>query len=632
MMAQIREFAKSPVAKVLLGLLLVSFVIFGARGVTTQVGASDDVVKAGGRPAITSANFRDRFNSARQQLEQQNQRTISVQEAVQQDVDKRVVDELATLEAFAEMLHRDGIRAGDTLIAEKLRTVQAFFNPITGAFDKASYDKFLQRNNLTAPQAEDILRDEISETQFVSGMAAGLRSPLVYSALQAAYVKEQRDISAFTVGPAILGPPTPPTDAQMTAFLKENAARLIKPEMRQLSLIHISAAAFEPTATAPEAEVAKRFAFKKDTLSTPEKRTFIQIPVKDAATAAVVATKLKAGVDAAAAAKSVGAQVIPFSEQPKSALPDKVAADAAFSLKPGEVSAPLQGGLGYSIVRLDKVTSGHEATLAEARPALELEVKKAAAQEKAYQLVQKYSDLHSGGADMAAAAKGAGLVVEVTPPVDARGSALPGKLPPKVLQAAFAQAPGAESEPISLGQGEYFVVRVDKVFAPAPPTLEEVRPKLSQYLTLRDTALKLQAKAQALVTAVQKGESLEAAAASVGSKVQPFKGLTRNPQGQALSQDLLARVFQAKLGDVVSGEGTTLGFVVAKVDKVSPADPASLAPIILAVRQQATKSIFDDLGQDTRLAARALIKVKVDYARARKAIGVDAPATPAQAK
>ena len=41
MMAQIRAFAKSPVANVLLALLLISFVIFGVRGVSTQVGATE---------------------------------------------------------------------------------------------------------------------------------------------------------------------------------------------------------------------------------------------------------------------------------------------------------------------------------------------------------------------------------------------------------------------------------------------------------------------------------------------------------------------------------------------------------------------------------------------------------------
>jgi peptidyl-prolyl cis-trans isomerase D len=628
MMAQIRAFAKSLVAKVLLGILLISFVVFGVGRVTTQSGGGDEVVKVGARPAITSAAFRDRFTFFKQELEQQNQQPISTQEAVQHDLDRRVADELATAEAFSEMLRIAGLRAGDALIAEKLRTIRALFNPITGAFDKAAYEKFLRQNNLTAAEAERDLGDEITEHQFVAGMAAGLRSPLVYSALQAAYVKERRDFSYFTVAPTILGPPIKPTDAEMNAFIRENAQRLMNPERRQLSLIHVSAAALQAGAPAPEADVEKRFAFEKETLSTPEKRTFAQIPVKDAAAAAKVIAQLKAGVDPSAAAKSVGSQAIPFIDQPKAALPDKAAADAAFALKPSEVSGPVQGGLGLSVIKLDKISPGHEAALAEARPRIEAEVKKAKAEETAYNIVQKYDQLHAGGADMAAAAKAVNVPVEATPPVDATGAALQGKVPPKVIQAAFAQAQGMESEPISLGQGEWWVVRVDKILPPAVQTLEEIRPKLTQYLVMRDAAQKLQARATALQAAVRKGETLEAAAASVGASVQTAKDVTRNPQGQTLSEDLLAHVFQAKPGEVVVAQAATLGFVVAKLDKISPAEPAAIAPIVLAVRQQTTKSLFNDLGQDTRLAARALVKVKVDYARARKALGVEAPTTP----
>jgi len=63
--------------------------------------------------------------------------------------------------------------------------------------------------------------------------------------------------------------------------------------------------------------------------------------------------------------------------------------------------------------------------------------------------------------------------------------------------------------------------------------------------------------------------------------------------------------------------------VVAKLVKIEPADPKAIAPLILSQRDSVSKSLFDDLGQATRAAARALVKPHVDYALARKALGVD---------
>ena len=143
MLAQIRAFAKSPIAQALLAVLLVSFVIFGIRGVTTSVGPSDEVIKAGSRTAVNSTSFKERFNFYKQQLEQQNQQTISMDEAIKHDLDRQVADQLAYTESFGEMLKREGVTPSDQLIIDKLRTIPAFFNPITGAFDKNAYAQFL---------------------------------------------------------------------------------------------------------------------------------------------------------------------------------------------------------------------------------------------------------------------------------------------------------------------------------------------------------------------------------------------------------------------------------------------------------------------------------------------------------
>jgi peptidyl-prolyl cis-trans isomerase D len=198
-----------------------------------------------------------------------------------------------------------------------------------------------------------------------------------------------------------------------------------------------------------------------------------------------------------------------------------------------------------------------------------------------------------------------------------------------VLQAAFSQPQGGETDPIDLGQGEYYVVHVDKVLPPALFTLDEIRPKLTQGFMLQEAATKLQAKAQALAAAVVKGQSLDDAAKSVGATTAEATGVLRNGADQTYSKDLVGRIFLAKPGEVVVAEDTKLGFVVAKLEKVVPADAATLAPLILQQRDQVSKSLFDDLGQATRVAARTLVKPHVDYVMARKALGVDMSQLPA---
>ncbi len=115
--------------------------------------------------------------------------------------------------------------------------------------------------------------------------------------------------------------------------MNANAAALTTPETRIFTVVRFSAKALAPTVTADPAEVKKRFDFRKDTLSTPEKRTLVQIPAKSAGEAADIAAKLAKGADPAAVAKAAGEQPLTYTDQPKGGVADPKVADAAFALR-----------------------------------------------------------------------------------------------------------------------------------------------------------------------------------------------------------------------------------------------------------------------------------------------------------
>ncbi|MFX8278071.1 hypothetical protein ABTL45_19685, partial [Acinetobacter baumannii] len=85
------------------------------------------------------------------------------------------------------------------------------------------------------------------------------------------------------------------------------------------------------------------------------------------------------------------------------------------------------------------------------------------------------------------------------------------------LQAAFVIPANTESEVIDLGQGESWVVHVDKLFPPAVVGLDEkvgataVRDVVTRQFQMRALFTALRAKADALVAEINKGKPLEAA-------------------------------------------------------------------------------------------------------------------------
>jgi peptidyl-prolyl cis-trans isomerase D len=174
---------------------------------------------------------------------------------------------------------------------------------------------------------------------------------------------------------------------------------------------------------------------------------------------------------------------------------------------------------------------------------------------------------------------------------------------------------------------------VDRIIPASTPPLAEIRAPLAQAWTLRQTVDRARTRAESLA-AQSRGKTarpVEAVASSVGATVGHAVGVTRNAGGQALSRDLVAKAFNAKRGDVIVGEHTQLGFVVARVDALNPPPLADAARIAEDQRPAVTNDIFQGIGEMARAAARRQLKAKVHPDRAQRALGLDPEATPAAA-
>ena len=637
MLAGFRTFAKSPFAVVLFALLIISFAVFGISDVFTGP-SSSSVVSAGSR-SVSPQDFKIRFDTYRKETERRSGEIITPDQAVERGVDRQILEEVAFQESIAEMIHRAGVRPSDKLIGDVVRQQmsglhpnQRPFDPITGKFDPKMYAALLAQNDLTPETYEKSLRDDIAQTQFFTGVANGLHAPRIYSALQAAYGLESRDLAAFAVNPASIPRPADPTDAQLTAFMKQNAERLTRPETRVLSIMRVSAQALEPSVSVDPAQVQKTFDFRKDTLGAPETRSLVQIVAPDAKAAAVIAQRLGKGEQPAVVASAYGAKPVIISDKPRSALPDRKVADAAFALAAGQVSAPITGDLGVSVIKLTKITPGSAATLESVRPAIEAELRAQNAQAKAYEQTQAYQDAHDAGADLLAAAGKAEAMVMTTAPITAQGAdetgqPIPG-LTPDILKTAFALSAGGESELVEIGKGEYYAVKAEKVIAAALPPLAEIRPQLAQVWLQNEMTERLRAKAQALAAEVKKGKSLESVAAASGSRVQRVPGISRQnaQEHQGLGRDLLVATFGAKPGEVFTSRAGQGAYVVAQLEKVTPGKTADMARIVQAVQQQTDAGMMRDLGEAARTAARTRLKTTVNLTLARQALGIDTDA------
>lgn len=638
MLAVFRNFSKSWGARLLIGLLIVAFAVWGISDAFRATGNTDIVLKAG-EQELTRADFKREFDGQKEEIEQRNQRRISQDEAVANGMDVQLLTMLGQRASVEEVLRKLGVGATDELISKALAKEHAFYDPITGKFDRKIYESLLAQNNLTPAVYEKSRAAEIAQKHGLGALGFGLRPPRVYGAVQAVYAFQERDVQFFAVDASKVAKPQPPTDAQLTAFLKEHASQVMRPEFRQLTIVRFSSKALASGLVADPAELQRLFDYRKDQLSTPETRSLVQVTVKDQATAATASARIAKGEDPAVVAKSVGGQLVRYDNKPKTAIADPTVADAAFALASGQTSGAVKGSLSYAVVKVLGVTAGKTVDFAALRPQLEEEARARAAERKISETADAFEKAYAGGANMVEAAKTVGLTAITTAPVTAGGAALDGKpatgLSPKLLETAFKLPEGGDSEVTEDQRGEYFIVRVEKVTPPALPTINEIRGPLTAEYVSQEAQSLLKAKAEELAARVRKGESLEAVAASIGASAVPLTGLSQfsaRQQAATLGAPLIGAALNAKAGEVVVAQGGA-GLVVLKVAAVKNGDATQMAAVVDQARAQVANQLLEEYRNQIGVAATGAVKLQVHRDRAQSALGIEpTPAADAKSK
>ncbi len=646
MISILREFTKSWIFTLLMGLLIASFAVFGLRDVFSNVG--DNAVIIAGKRQMDVAEFKKRYDDYKQQAAKAGQ-VFTNDDFVAAGHDVEMLNAYAKQEAFAAWLDQLGIKPSDKMVVDELAKIPAFVNAVTGKFDKETYLQRLRDNNYDQKDFEQQTSDEIATQQYMQAAMAGLHAPRIYAASEAALLSQTRDATFFVVSDKNVPPPPVPTDADIQAYYKQNAAQLQQPEIRQASVIQFAPAVFAAKIPVSEDDIQKAYQFRLDSLGTPETRTFTVVTAPDAATAAKISAGLKAGGDAASLAKANKGQVIDNVDKPKTAITDTKVRDAAFAMHTGDISGAIQGDLGYAVIKMGEIKIGSTPSLASVHDQLKSQIQQDRAADKVNEVVNAFQKAHDSGEDFATTAKNLGLDIQPLPAMSADGKVFDPKtgapaidpnthqqvdyskgMPPQVLKDIFDLTPGGTSDVEELGSGMYVALRLDGVRAAGLPPLDAgLKAELTGAWQGDKVVAAVTAKAEEVTQRLNNGETLAKVAAEIKAPVQTLPGVDQmnspRQMGQ-MGQQIVSRVFATETGQSFQVQVGQAAFVIGHVDAVHQGDPAKVNAVASTVGDQMTQTIAKDIAELTQDGAIAAVKAKTYPAVADRALDVK-PAT-----
>lgn len=625
--------------KLLTGLLMLlvipAFVLGGIELYHRAAGAGEGVASVNGRP-ITQREWDEAHRQRVHQLR-----------AAQPDIDESLLDsdfaKYQTLERLVdeytvmEWIAKNKLFASDQQVQEALLEIPqiAALRAENGQIDTKAYAELLRGNGQTPQSFEALVRGQLSEQQFMQGIgiASGWQ-PAVLTEQAIQPLLQQREVQVAMFPAADYAAKVQPTDADLQAWYQQQAAtRYSLPEQADVEYLVLDPAAVLKRHPYTDKDLASWYEQQAMRYGTPETRRARHILIsadEKADAAAHAAAKQKAEEllkEIQAKPESFSDLAQKHSQDPGSANKGgdlgffnrqtmvKPFADAAFALKPGEVSDVVQSRFGYHIIRLDDITPAKVPALQTIRQQVESDFTE--------DLLKQHfgndarllgEELAKDRSSLKAAADKLGLQVQVAKGLTANAAQLAPEqvvlTHPNVKKTIFSSqtlAGKQASDPISISPNDLVVVRVTGHTPAHTRPYDEVRAQVqADYIQAKAADLAREAgKAQLQQWQQDPAAASFTAAPTLISRIKP--GIYPNAV-----LDAALRADTTKLPTLEGADLGQQGYALVRVIKAVAEKDELAAPLRAQYAPAVQQSVAQAQVQAYLNSIKPLLKVKIN--------------------
>jgi peptidyl-prolyl cis-trans isomerase D len=582
MLQAIRTRAGGIVVKILFGLLILSFGFWGiyTRSSFFQDATSPEAVVASvGDREIHTQQLQAALQPAIERLRAQFGGTLNPAQAKQLGIAEAVLNQLidqSLIDQEAARLHLD---LSDDVIRTAITSNPAFISQ-DGRFNRDQFNQVLAMNHMTEEGLVAQLRSEIPRGDLLQALTAGVVMPSPEIDAIYRYRNETRVADVVAIPLAAASSVGSPSDADVSKFYDDHPNLFKAAEYRGFTVASLTADDIKGEITLSDEDLKSAYNDRKDDFEVPEQRQVEQLltPTQEKAKAAEDA--LAAGQDFTQVATTIAGQdpqTIDLGMLKAGDLP-KPLADAAFALPLDKPSEPIEDALGWHILRVAKIEPPKTLTFDEAKQQLTEALTQEQEADRLDHVANAVDDALAGGATLADVAAKYQLKTTTITASDVGGRDPSGKpiaLPipmQDVLKAAFDTGENETGRVNALEEGAIFVVHVDKVVPASTKPLADVKDQAVAAWTAEQKQDVVKKEADGLAAAVTGGTPLATAAATEKLTVTTPPPLSRKPQaGSAVPAPLAAKLFTAKIGDVVTAVDDT-GAYVAQLKEIQTPD------------------------------------------------------------
>jgi len=529
MLQDIRENAQGTIAKIIIGVLIVSLSIWGM-----------DAIIGGftGEPEVATVNGEDIPEREFLRVVQlESQRQLSRMETPdpsllnEDQIRKDVLDSLIQQQVLIQDARSQGLELSDADIDALITRMPQF--QVDGQFNRDRFVATVRNMGMGVAEFREAIRKQYVVNQIRAGI---IQSAVVADENAAQLLKIQNQTRTFRVldipASAVSGKVSI-TDADIEEFYQQNKDAFKQPEQVDAAYITLSLGALAENIDISDKELKAYYEQRAADLASEERRAshiLIEEGSKADETIAEIQKRLKAGESFADLAREYSIDTVSAKEggdlgYAGRGIYDPAFEKALFALEEGEVSKPVRTSFGVHLIRLEDIRKSEVPPLAEIEDQLRRELARDKANERFAEIRTQLADSAYAADDLAGPAKELGLEVREAKGITREGGPAPFDHDGLVRQ-LFSEDVlngGYNTELIDVGDSVSVVARVREHREAKQLPLAEVRDDIRAELEQRKTREALAERADAIIAKLEAGESVES-----GGEWVSYDSLARN--------------------------------------------------------------------------------------------------------
>ena len=565
------------VAKILLGLLIASFAVWGVSGAALNFASGS--IGSVGSIKISTSDFQREYLAEIDRVGRQFGQRLTSTQARQFGLDRQILSRMvnqATLDDRATALK---LGVSDDKVAEEILTDPAFLDA-NGAFDSYRYQQLVVGSGLSEKAFLQEQKKAYTRQQMVNTLIGDVAIPDALLAAAETHRNEERTVDYIEIDVRDITAIPSPDDETLQAYFDGNKSTYRAPEYRSIDYISVQLSDLGGADGISDAEAREYYSANKERFTKTEKRNIRRINFDTEAKARDAELKLKGGMsfDALMMELELTAADVFLGVLSKNAILDRKLADAAFALEEKKPSGVIEGDFGKMIIIVDDIEGGSTQTF----ESLVTSIKSDMAAEKDNRVLleklDQVEDARAAGSTFSEIAAKYSLKLIKLQDVAQSGelkasgqisSTIPGR--EQLLSEAFQSDVGIENDVIEVGRDGFLWFEVTDIKAARDRTLEEVKERAREDWITAETTNEIAARADGIVAALNGGQTVAELEEEMGRKVTTVSGIKRNQPVDGLSAAAVGSIFNGAKGYITSapGERSNQAFVLKVTDIAS---------------------------------------------------------------